>query len=71
MIETEGSSILLIGVAHIGARALLLIVIFYMDLAISLAYPRGEEVGLFIVHLKNTCLRDALGGGGVSTLWPR
>ncbi len=50
-------SILLKGVAHIGARASLIIYSNLYGLAISLAYLSGEEGGLLLVHIKTTCLR--------------
>ncbi len=39
-------------------------------LAVSLAYPSGEEEGNFLVQMISTCLRYAYRGGGVGTLWP-
>jgi hypothetical protein len=54
---------------HIGPRELLDINLY--GLAISLAYPSGEEGGVFLVQMIYTCLRCAYrkGGGWVSNLF--
>ncbi len=43
------------GGVHIGARAVLDINLY--DLAISLAYPIGEEGGILLIYMISTCNR--------------
>jgi hypothetical protein len=52
-----GSAFLFIGEVHIGARALHVLNLIHViyGLAISLAYPSGEEGGNFLVQMIFTC----------------
>ncbi len=55
---------------HIGARALHFLTL--NGLAISLAYPSGEEGGNFLIQMISACLRYRGGrGDGSSALWLR
>ncbi len=50
---------------HIGSRALhVLSLIWFGSLAISLAYPSGEEGGISLVQMIPTCRRGLRGRGG-------
>jgi hypothetical protein len=68
MAHLVSSELSFIGGVYIGARALLEINLIYCILAISLAYPSGEEWGLLHVQMIYLPSRLEEGGRGVSTL---